>query len=56
MHKRSIIKAFTWRILATLTTTILVFIFTRNLTLAGIVSFFDFHERVWNKTNWGRKK
>jgi len=63
-HSRSIFKAITWRVIATLTTTILVFIFTGNLTIAIGVGFFDvvtklifyyLHERAWDKVEWGRK-
>lgn len=63
-HSRSIFKAITWRVVATLTTTILVFIFTDNFTIAIGVGFFDavtklifyyLHERAWDKVEWGRK-
>ena len=55
-HKKSIAKAFTWRIIATLTTGVLVFVFTGKLDLAVEVGIFDFalklffyymHERAW---------
>lgn len=60
---RSIIKAVSWRIIATSTTTVLVFIFTNNFELAIGVGIFDIitkllfyyiHERVWNKIKWGK--
>ena len=60
--KRSFGKSVTWRVCATLTTMILVWIFTGNLTIAlslGIVEIiikmlvYYFHERVWNKIKWG---
>lgn len=63
-HERSFLKAVTWRILASLTTVILVMAFTGDLTLAGTIGIFDIiskliiyyaHERVWNKMSWGRK-
>lgn len=62
-HKRSIVKAITWRFLATLTTMILVFIFTGSLALAGSIGIFDViiklmvyysHERAWNRISWGK--
>ncbi|MCH7758836.1 DUF2061 domain-containing protein [Patescibacteria group bacterium] len=62
-HARSIIKGLTWRLIATTTTVILVFIFTRNLTLSleiGILDislkllFYYLHERGWNMLKWGR--
>ena len=63
-HKRTLAKAIVWRILATLTTASLVFIFTENFSLAGTIGLLDFtikilvyyaHERVWNKLSWERK-
>jgi len=62
-HVRSVAKGISWRILATLTTVFLVFIFTGKLTLAfGIgllevlakLGFYYVHERVWNGIKWGR--
>jgi adenylylsulfate kinase len=62
-HTRSIAKAISWRIIATLTTTLLVFIFTGNLIVSGGVGLTEFlskiliyyaHERVWNASNFGR--
>lgn len=60
---RSISKGVSWRIVATLTTVILVFIFTGSVAvslklgaieaLAKII-FYYLHERVWNKINWGK--
>ena len=59
---RSIVKTITWRLLATLTTILLVFIFTRKVTLALEIGglelvakliFYYFHERIWNKVKWG---
>ncbi len=64
-HSRSIVKAFSWRIIATLTTMILVFIFTKQWVLTLSVGFFDItsklifyylHERAWNRINWGKQK
>jgi len=63
-HARSVTKAFTWRILATLTTTTLVFIFTRDLTISigvGILEaiakmiLYYGHERAWERVKWGAK-
>lgn len=61
---RSIVKAVSWRILATLTTAILVFAFTRQLDVAVAVGLLEAvakmilyigHERVWNKLGFGRR-
>lgn len=62
-HIKSIIKGITWRVIATLTTFILVLIFTGEINLALGVGIFDIllkllfyylHERAWNRTNWGK--
>jgi len=56
--KKSIIKTITWRIIATLTTLILVFIMSGEIETAGKVAFFElfikmgiyyYHERAWEK-------
>ena len=61
-RKRSIAKTITFRILATITTVVLVLIFTKDLSIAGIVGVLDFlsklliyylHERAWDKIRWG---
>jgi len=62
--KRSIIKTISWRILATLTTMSIVYLFTGKLILAlsvgGIeaiakIILYFVHERTWNKINYGRR-
>jgi uncharacterized membrane protein len=62
-HARSLAKAVTWRIVATLTTVVLVFIFTGNLVVSGGVGLTELlskmviyylHERAWNATGFGR--
>jgi adenylylsulfate kinase len=64
-HKRTFLKTISWRIIATLTTMVLVFIFTRKLSLMlGVgaldvilkMMFYYLHERAWNKIKYGRKK
>lgn len=56
-HVRSIAKAISWRIVATLTTMLLVFVFTGNLVVSGSVGLTELlskifiyyvHERIWN--------
>ncbi|MEA2097482.1 MAG: DUF2061 domain-containing protein [Patescibacteria group bacterium] len=63
-HKRTIIKTITWRIIATLTTVITIYIWTGDMSVAfgaGLVAnafktiFYYIHERVWNKSNFGRE-
>ncbi len=64
-HARSIIKTISWRILATLTTISLVYIFIGDVSVAlsvgGIEVFlkmliYFIHERVWDKIKFGRKE
>jgi uncharacterized membrane protein len=64
-HVRSVAKAVSWRIVATLTTVLLVYVFTRNLVVSGGVGVTELlsklliyyvHERVWNTIGFGRIK
>ncbi len=61
---RSMLKAVSWRVLATLTTTLLVYAFTGRTDLAVTIGLLEaaskmvlyyFHERLWNRLNVGRK-
>ncbi len=63
-HKRSVLKAISWRIIATFTTIFLVYVFTGRLVLSVGVGFFEvilkvvfyfFHERVWDRIEFGRR-
>jgi len=63
-HSRILMKTLTWRILATSTTILLVFIFTGDLVISTgvgsaelIVKTFIYylHERIWSMSNFGRK-
>jgi len=64
-HTRTIVKAVSWRFVATLTTATIVFIFTREWALTLGITFFEIlskiifyylHERVWNVIPWGQEK
>lgn len=64
-NKRSIVKGISWRVLATGTTIIIVYVFFARLDLAiaaGVietvlkVGLYWAHERAWFKIQWGRKK
>jgi adenylylsulfate kinase len=64
-HRRSILKAISWRTLATITTAIIVFFFTGELALAltvGLIEVFAkmglyiFHERAWQKIRYGKRE
>jgi|TARA_R110000868_G_scaffold363524_1_gene625833 uncharacterized membrane protein len=55
LHKRTIIRAITWRIIATLVTAAWTglsgaIVINIVMTIAHYV-----HERVWLKINWGRE-
>jgi uncharacterized membrane protein len=59
---RSLVKAISWRLLATVTTMGLVYLFTRELTLSLSIGgleimskllIYYLHERAWNLTSWG---
>jgi adenylylsulfate kinase len=61
-HIRSITKGITWRIIASLTTMILVYTFTKDIKIVFGIGFLDIvikftayylHERVWNSVSWG---
>ncbi len=64
-HKRSVLKALSWRTLATITTAVIVFVFTGEFALAISIGFLEvfakmglyfFHERLWQKIGWGKKE
>jgi len=64
-NQRSITKGITWRIVATTTTVIIVYIFFGRLDLAiatGLiesvlkVGLYWAHERLWHKLRWGQKR
>jgi adenylylsulfate kinase len=64
-HTRSVAKAVSWRILGTLATSALVFLFTKRWALSLFVGGMEFvskiglywiHERVWDRVGYGRVK
>jgi uncharacterized membrane protein len=63
--KRSIVKAISWRTLGTVDTMLISFIVTGSPLAAISIGGFElitktllyyFHERVWNKIDFGRQK
>jgi len=61
-HARSIVKGITWRLVASGTTMMVVFLMTGNLELVASVGaaditlkvmFYYFHERAWGRVHWG---
>lgn len=64
-HSRSIVKAVSWRIFGTVTTTVLVYVFTKRLVLSLAVGLLEFaskiglfwmHERFWDRLSWGKRR
>jgi len=62
---RSVIKTISWRVWATLTTVVLVLLFTKKIDIAltvGIIEvflkmiFYYLHERIWDRIDYGRIK
>ncbi len=61
---RSVYKAISWRILATLTTALVVYLITGSSEFAVTIGLIEgvakiglyyFHERLWNRLNVGRR-
>ncbi len=64
-NKRSIVKGISWRVVATTTTIIIVYVFFGRLDLAiaaGLietvlkVALYWGHEKIWQKVHWGKKR
>jgi adenylylsulfate kinase len=64
-HARSVAKAVSWRLMGTLATALIVFVFTRRLVLSLAVGVFEFvskigffwlHERLWERIRFGREE
>ena len=62
-HLRSVVKGISWRFVATMVTTIVVYIYSGELAAAAIVGSIDAvakillywgHERIWQRIQWGR--
>jgi uncharacterized membrane protein len=60
---RSVVKALSWRVIGTLDTLLVSYILTGEIGLATSIASIDFitklllyffHERIWNKVNWGK--
>lgn len=63
-HSRSLAKALSWRIVASLATMLLVYVFTRkfsvSLAVGGVefvskIGLFWLHERAWDHVHFGRR-
>jgi uncharacterized membrane protein len=62
---RSIVKAISWRVTGSIDTFVVSYVITGKailaLSISGVevftkIGLFYFHERVWNRLNFGRKK
>ena len=62
-HRRSLVKAVSWRVTGSIDTFILSWIITGNPMIAGTISavevvtkigLFYLHERAWAKISWGK--
>jgi len=62
-RKRSVAKALSWRVLAAIITGSVALVMTHKIEFAAKIGLIDtvvklgiyfFHERVWNKINYGR--
>ena len=62
-RSRSLTKSITWRVIATVNTFIVLLIMTGELSLSIFASWWTtvinfisyyYHERAWNKIDWGR--
>ncbi|CAN0589743.1 unnamed protein product [Ectocarpus sp. 12 AP-2014] len=60
---RSVAKAVSWRIIGTLDTLLISYLLTGEVVVAASIASIDFitkmflyffHERLWNKINWGK--
>ena len=63
-HTRSVFKAVSWRILGTIATSIIVYIFTQRWAVSLFVGAMEFvskiglfwlHERIWDRVSFGRE-
>jgi len=62
-HLRSLVKGFSWRIIATLVTTTVVWLISGEVSMALFagasdslvkIGLFWGHERLWQRIRWGR--
>jgi uncharacterized membrane protein len=63
-HARSLVKGISWRVVGTLDTMVLVFLFSGKFSLAAFVGsaeaftkiiLYWAHERAWHRIPWGRQ-
>lgn len=63
-HRRSFVKAVSWRITGSIDTFLIGWLVTGNAVVAGTISAIEIltkiflyylHERVWGKIRWGKE-
>ena len=63
--RRTLVKTLTWRVIAFVTTMVVVYAYSRDAKESIVVSvvanflkmfFYYVHERTWNRVNFGRVK
>ncbi len=64
-NRRSMVKALTWRVIASLDTTVIAYFVTggdikKAVAIGGFeiltkLGIYYFHERAWNKIKWGKR-
>ena len=64
-HGRSLVKAISWRVLGSVDTFILSWLFTGSPKAAGAIAstevltkivLYYFHERIWSSVKWGAQR
>jgi uncharacterized membrane protein len=64
-HSRSFVKAASWRLLGSIDTFVLSWLFTGSVKAAGAIAstevitkiaLYYFHERVWSSISWGTSR
>ena len=64
-HPRSFVKAVTWRMMGSIDTFVLSYLFTRNVKAAGAIAsteiitkigLYYVHERLWSLSDWGHRR
>jgi uncharacterized membrane protein len=62
-NTRSIVKTLTWRLTGSTATFLIAYFLIGSITVAGVLGItqlifntvlYYFHERIWNKINWGK--
>lgn len=64
-HSRTVIKAISWRVVATFTSMSIVYLLTKEplitlgfgaIEVIAKITFYYLHERTWHKISWGMRR